>query len=568
MPSPDDEASSLLVSPASGTTLLVLVQITSKIFTFTANQLILRDLPPAFLGVAAQLDLYSITLLFFSRESIRLAIQRQPLVGSVSSVSISHGKDAIDSKSSATKQPRTRGLESQSVVNMSYLSLGMGLLFAVLLGTSYIHLASEEVSQTPSYHQSVNIITIASLIELAGEPCFNVMQRYMLYKQRALVEMSAAFIKSLVTCFIFLWAAFYNVTVGVLPFALGHLSYACVLLCGYVIAIRKVPGHQAFSLLPTTLQSRDRHSCVANRFPWSMISLAASVFLQSIVKHLLTQGDSMILATMTSLEDQGIYSLASNYGGLVARVLFQPIEESGRAIFSSLLHGNCLEKRRTENISLAKTHLADILRAYSMIAVVAFPLGPALVPLVLDFLGGRSWASPTVSSLLSLYCLYIPFLAFNGISEAFVSSAASPSEVRKQALWMGVFSACYVSAAYVFLVVGDLGAQGMVYANIVNMAVRTIWSFSFIRSFLQRCTLALRPSELLPRPQTLLAGIMISITLVRKGAYGLNSGDISGTLMYTAIYITIVLFVERKYFLAQCIKAKEILRSRGKYKRS
>ncbi|PYH84947.1 Rft-1-domain-containing protein [Aspergillus uvarum CBS 121591] len=538
MSSPDDEASSLLVSPASGTTLLVLVQLTSKIFTFTANQLILRGLPPAFLGIAAQLDLYSITLLFFSRESIRLAIQRQPLVASVSSVSNSHGKDAIGSKSSATKQPRTWGLESQSVVNMSYLSLGMGLLFAVILGTSYIHLASDEVSQTPSYHQSVKIITIASLIELAGEPCFNVMQRYMLYKQRALVEMSAAFIKSLVTCFIFLWAASYNITVGVLPFALGHLSYACVLLCGYVIAIRKVPGHQDFSLLPTRLH--DRHSYVVNRFPWSMISLAASVFLQSIVKHLLTQGDSMILATMTSLEDQGIYALASNYGGLMARILFQPIEESGRAIFSSLLHSNCLEKRRTGNISLAKTHLADILRAYSMIAVVAFPLGPALVPLVLDFLGGRSWASPTVSSLLSLYCLYIPFLAFNGISEAFVSSAASPLEVRKQALWMGVFSACYVSAAYVFLVVGDLGAQGMVYANIVNMAVRSIWSFSFIRSFLQRCTLALRPSELLPRPQTLLAGIMISTTLMRKGAYGLNSGDISGTLMYSAIYIIIV----------------------------
>ncbi|RAH45985.1 Rft-1-domain-containing protein [Aspergillus brunneoviolaceus CBS 621.78] len=541
MPSPDDEASSLLWSPASGTTLLVLVQLTSKIFTFTANQLILRDLPPAFLGVAAQLDLYSITLLFFSRESIRLAIQRQPLVTSVSSDSSSHGKAAIDNKFSATKQPRTQEVESQSVVNMSYLSLGMGLLFAMILGTSYIRLASDEVSQTPSYHQSVKIITIASLIELASEPCFNVMQRYMLYRQRALVEMSAAFMKSLVTCFVFLWAAYYNITVGVLPFALGHLSYACALLCGYFIAIRKMARHPDFSLLLTRLQTpSDRHIYVANKFPWPMISLAASVFLQSIVKHLLTQGDSMILATMTSLEDQGIYALASNYGGLVARILFQPIEESSRAIFSSLLHSNYLEKRRTGNVSRAKTHLADILRAYSLVAAVAFPLGPALVPLVLDFLGGRSWASPTVSSLLSLYCLYIPFLAFNGISEAFVSSAASPSEVRKQALWMGVFSTCYVSAAYVFLVVGDLGAQGMVYANIVNMAVRTIWSFLFIRSFLQRCTLALRPSEFLPRPQTFLAGIMISTAFMRNGSYKVNSRDFSGTLIYSAIYIIFV----------------------------
>ncbi|PYH47709.1 Rft-1-domain-containing protein [Aspergillus saccharolyticus JOP 1030-1] len=540
MSPPDAEASTVPTSTASVTTLLVLVQLISKVLTFAANQLILRDLPPATLGVATQLELYLITILFFSRESIRLSIQRQPLVVSIPSATVRYDIDAIDNKPDASRQPSTQEVESQTVVNMSYLSLGMGFLFAAILGASYFHFASDEVSQTSSYHRSVIIITIASLLELASEPFFNVIQRFFLYKRRALVEMSAAFIKSLVTCSIYMCGPFGNKScIDVLPFALGHLSYACTLLGGFFVATRKVPSEQSFSLLPTRFQSI-HHGYLMNIFPWSMISLAASVFLQSIVKHLLTQGDSMILAAMTSLEDQGIYALASNYGGLVARIVFQPIEESSRSFFSSLLHSSGPENQRAKNLGLAKKHLAEILRAYGIIAAVAFPLGPALVPLVLDFIGGRSWASTKVNSLLSLYCLYIPFLAFNGISEAFVSSAASPSEVRKQALWMGGFSACFVSAAYLFLVVCDLGAQGMIYANIVNMAIRTTWSFSFIRSFLQRRALTIELHELLPKPQTFLAGIVTSTLLMKRGSYRLNSGNIVGTVMYSALYIMIV----------------------------
>ncbi|RAL15016.1 nuclear division Rft1 protein [Aspergillus homomorphus CBS 101889] len=565
----DDEARIVLASPISGTTLLVLVQLTSKVFTFTANQVILRDLPPAILGVATQLELYYITLLYFSRESIRLAIQRKSLVVAAPSVASDDGNNATVKESGITRQSITQELESQVVVNMSYLSFGMGLMFAVVLSTSYIHLASDEVSRTPFHHQSVVITTIASLLELASEPCFNVLQMHTLYRKRALVEMSAAFMKSLVTCFISMRAVCYNTNVGVMAFALGHLSYACTLLCGYVIATRKISRHLNFSLLLTRLQLSNRHGYLGNRFPWSMVSLAASVFLQSIVKHLLTQGDSMILATLTSLEDQGIYALASNYGGLVARILFQPIEESSRAVFSSLLHSNSLGKRHTENIYLAKMHLAEIIRAYSMISAVAFPLGPALVPLVLNVLGGRRWASPKVCGLLSLYCLYIPFLAFNGISEAFVSSAASPSEVRKQALWMGAFSACFVSAAYIFLVAGNLGARGVVYANIVNMTVRTIWSIAFIRSFLHRCKIAMKPSEMLPRPLTFVTAILTSTVLMTKGAYGLETENILGTVTYSAIHFIIVSYVERKYLAAQYTRASKMMTfKQGKYKRN
>ncbi|PYH68743.1 Rft-1-domain-containing protein [Aspergillus vadensis CBS 113365] len=477
----------MLASSASGTTMMIIVQLASRIFTFTANQLVLRSLPPAIMGVASQLELYFISILFFSRESIRMAIQRQPL--QLKPLTMYSHKDS-------------------TVVNMSYLSLALGFLFALAFAASYVQLASREVSELPYYYASVIITSIASLMELSTEPFFTVVQQYMLHRQRAVVEMSAAFVKSLTTCLACAWASRAGHSIGVLPFSIGYLCYSSTLICGYMLALSGVTDAQKFSMLPTKIKSRDTSEYFMGRFSWPMIGLSTNVFFQSVIKHLLTQGDSMMLATMTSLEDQGIYALASNYGGLLARVLFQPIEESSRTLFSSLLNSG------------GSGHLR-----------------------------GRIWASPKISSLLSLYCYYIPFLAFNGISEAFVSSAANSAELRRQAVWMGVFSACFASAAYLFLKVGALGAHGMVYANIVNMAVRIVWSFSFIRTFMSRHGSGMAIAEFSPRPLTCIASITMSIVLTSKGLYALDVYNTTDALILGAMYILLV-YVSQSYLHA------------------
>jgi len=220
----------------------------------------------------------------------------------------------------------------------------------------------------------------------------------------------------------------------------------------------------------------------------------------------------MMLAAMSSLEDQGIYSLASNYGGLIARIIFQPLEESSRNLFSLLLSHDDSTKRTTVQLRSAKTQLVNILKAYQILSVLILPIGPVIVPTVLTIIGGSRWASPKVSDLLSLYCYYIPFLAFNGITEAFVSSAADPREIRVQTVWMGAFSACYALAAYFFLEVWSLGAYGLVLANIVNMAVRTLWSYRFIRSFLVKNGDGLSTAEVCIAPTS------YALTAVATGA--------------------------------------------------
>ncbi|GAQ06948.1 oligosaccharide translocation protein RFT1 [Aspergillus lentulus] len=544
-----------LASSVSGTTLLVMIQVVSRMFTFVANQLVLRNLSPATLGAATQLELFMVTILYFSREAIRSAIQRQPL----DSPSLPDISKEEKSRLACDKEMEAQSMATQSIVNMSYLSLGIGIALSILLGTSYTQFAAEQVAQISFYRGSVAIVCLASILELCTEPFFAVVHRYMLYKTRATVEMAAAFVRSLTTCGLFIWASWNGNNVGILPFALGHLSYALVLLCGYCTALSNAASRWHFSFLLSRIRTRyvevipieynsaiitgprDKSVYVRGMFSSQLVSLSANLFFQSVVKHLLTQGDTMILAAMSSLEDQGIYFLASNYGGLIARVLFQPIEESSRTLFSSLLGLSDSNGEKSSNIEAAKMHLTDVMRAYGILSALIFPLNPVIIKQMLHLLGGTAWAGFEVYRLLSLYCFYIPFLAFNGITEAFVSSAANGSELRSQAGWMGVFSACFALAAYLFLRVGDLGARGLVYANIVNMTVRILWSLNFIREYMHNHDNDMTLTEFGLNPHTYTAGfLMTTITILRPELFHSDSHGLIQAVGFCASYAILV----------------------------
>ncbi|KAL5332162.1 Rft protein-domain-containing protein [Aspergillus crustosus] len=550
------EPNNMLVPAVSGTAMLICVQLASRLFIFASNQMILRSLSPSTLGIAAQVDLFLISIIYFSRESIRAAIQRQP-VQSSSATSITLQDTVSSSDKSKTE---TQATSSQSIVNMSYLSIVMGFVVSLTSVALYLHFVSIEVSETAYYRASVAVTAAAALIELGSEPFFAVLQHYMLYSKRAAVEISAAFFKNLITSGVSMWAAWGGHSLGALPFALGHLSYSLILFGGYYLAAIYQSSSWHFSLLPLPIKPSDKSAYFADRFPRHLLSLSANVFIQSVVKHLLTQGDSLILAAMTNLQDQGIYSLASNYGGLLARILLQPIEESSRNIFSSLLSSR-EGRSRDANIGTAKALLLNIMRAYMVMLVLIIPLGPTLAPSVLHFLGGPRWTAPEVSDLLALYCYYVPFLAFNGICEAFVSSTASPAQLRKQAAWMALFSALFVLTAYIFLSIGGLGARGLVYANIVNMSARIIWSFSFIKQYLHQNKFDLELQEFALRPQTYTAGAIVT-ALLSVSKSNVEPYMASKPFIIGAFYVLIVLYCEREHIMTHYDKIYRFMKAK------
>jgi oligosaccharide translocation protein RFT1 len=195
------------------------------------------------------------------------------------------------------------------------------------------------------------------------------------------------------------------------------------------------------------------------------------------------------MATLGSLSDLGSYTLASNYGGLIARMLFQPIEESTRNLFAQLCSSSestSVQKESKSGIQEARSLLVFILRLYSIIGAVAFSIGPALAPVLLRLVAGNKWADTEASTVLAVYCYYIPLLAVNGVTEGFVASVASETELVTQSMFMGVCFAIFASLAYTLVKTLGLGAVGLVYANSVNMLLRIAFNQWFNGRFFRK----------------------------------------------------------------------------------
>lgn len=162
-------------------------------------------------------------------------------------------------------------------------------------------------------------------------------------------------------------------------------------------------------------------------------------------------------------------------------MLFQPIEESSRNLFSRLCSSSGSEKPARGNVRQARVILQTIVHLYGLISLAACALGPTLAPLLLRVVAGARWAdNAAATQTLACYCYYVPLLALNGVAEAFVASVATERDLHRQSVWMGAFFAGFAAAAYLFLGVLGLGAQGLVWANCVNMGLRIVWAGGFV----------------------------------------------------------------------------------------
>jgi oligosaccharide translocation protein RFT1 len=504
-------------SSSGGATLLIGLQVGTRALTFIVNQLLLRYLSPDIFGISIQLEIYLISVLFFARESLRVATQRQ------NSKSGGSSHDGVRSVPEGHVNEETPAGKTQTIVNLAYIPIYLGCAFSTLLAWLYLKSVHGSVVQTTPYLRvALKIYGMAAICELLSEPCFVVIQHRSMYKIRAKTEAISTLARCLVTCAIAIWASHTDHDLGVLPFALGQAVYALTLTTVYYLSLRDVAAQHGFSLRIKPIfsklvhsfihvthkadSSRDNSAFVLSYFSRPLLILGASIFVQSILKHILTQGDTILIATLATPAVQGTYALANNYGGLLARLILQPIEESSRNFFGRLL--STVDGKPAQSlVSKAEDNLTRLLRSYIIFSVAIVSVGPPIAPLLLKIVAGSRWTNSGAGDVLAAYCFYIPFLAVNGITEAFVSSVATESEVYRQSLWMLAFSAGFASAAYVFLGVLHLGARGLVWANVLNMTFRIIWSTSFIQTFLRRNGSGLKFTELLPSPLTLAVSV-------------------------------------------------------------
>jgi hypothetical protein len=532
-------SNTILSASAKGATFLILLQIGSRALTFAVNQVLLRFLSPELLGVSAQLELFSISVLYFARESLRVALQRQ-------------------------------AQSIQAVINLSYLSVLGGI--PLIYGLAHIWLRSE-TPNVPFFSQALSLYCLATFIELLTEPAFAAVQQKFVYKVRASAESAATLLRCLGTCGSAIWASRAGIDIGVLPFAIGQLGYALALLTVYTYKMWPIAKGEHFSLLPKKVPSTKETPAVFNLIPTPLLRLTSSLTVQSTLKYILTQGDSLLITTLASLSDQGAYALASNYGGLIARMLFQPIEESSRNLFAKL----CAEpeppkqekekknnvstspgQARNANLHQASRTLTTILHLYTTLSLFFATILPTLFPLLLTLLAGSKWSSTSASAVLSTYSYYIPFLAINGVTEAFVAAVATPKDLHTQSLSMGVFFALFAGSAWLFVERLGWGGSGVVAANAVNMGLRIVWNVWFIGGWFGKRGISWTIGDCLPSGLSVAgAVVMPSLMGFRFGERYLARYGVFGELVRVGavggVYVVYVLVCERR-FLMECYR--------------
>ena len=246
---------------SSGATILVGLQVGSRALTFLVNQILLRYLSPELLGISTQLEVYSISVLFFARESLRVAIQRQTDGGDdqddYKKTDGDKKADKVDKVPEGHVSARTAAGKTQALVNLSYISIALGVLFAVVLGWTYTHYTYDPVTlAVPYFTESLELYAIAAVWELLSEPFFVVVQQKSQFKIRARAESIATLLRCFATCGSAAYASQSGLDIGVLPFALGQGAYAISLSLVYYISTWGTDDDGGFSFLPTSIYSK------------------------------------------------------------------------------------------------------------------------------------------------------------------------------------------------------------------------------------------------------------------------------------------------------------------------
>ena len=511
-------SSNLLASSAKGASLLILLQIASRGLTFIVNQVLLRYLAPELLGISSQLDLYAVSILYFSRESVRVALQRSGGIG--------NGEDKAES---TEKLEERKSKQIQEIVNFSYIPLVLGIILSFILGFLYLfYQADHTIRSSPFFLSTFLIYNISTLLELATEPYHALAQKRLLYGVRASAEGAGAFAKCLLTCVSVVWAARNGYNLGALPFAFGQLGLAVSLLLVYAFKLQSTVGTSTVTVLNPNKILQLQFPYL--RFPPTWLPPVYGLYKQGILKQMLTNGDSYLMALFTPLAVQGSYALAANYGGLVARIVLQPIEESSRSFWGRCLATLSEEQKQADSqnrgedkragsteqhkdnsskgqrpttsaqtssskmtsgpLNQSLNYLTTLLHTYTLLSLLVLPLLPPLIPHLLFLVAGSRWSSdPTAPSVLSAYAYYLPLLAVNGLLEAFISSVASPKDLDVQNRVMVGSSIAFIAAGWGCLQWREgagMGARGLVVANAVAMMPRIVWGIRYARRWFRR----------------------------------------------------------------------------------
>ncbi len=394
-----------------------------RLISFGCTQISLRWVDPTILGQASiQLELLYSMINFVCREGFRLSLMRP-----------------------------------SSDWNIAYLTIPTTALFAVLAGSQHVHYNAGP--ENDAFRRAGLFYCCASFIESLAEPLVLHALRQLQVSVKASAEGLATVAK---TFALVVLLTLFKSQPQVLAFG-----------CAQIVSAVVYTSYLYYKLAP-----------VITRPQWKALDrqtlYMTMVFtIQGFFKHLLTEGDRITLIALSGSYDQGVYAMGNAYGGLAARVLLQPIEENARLLWSQQ---HVVPSKSPQQDELRKSYCL-VVKLVLYLGFICSTLAVHYTALLLQLVGGARWSdNPQASSILSAFCIYTAFLAWNGSTEAFVYGVA------EKASDMGRLGVAHTVVAGVFalivpVAVSKYGTIGLVAANCLSMMLRSLYSLHFATRF-------------------------------------------------------------------------------------
>jgi oligosaccharide translocation protein RFT1 len=171
-------------------------------------------------------------------------------------------------------------------------------------------------------------------------------------------------------------------------------------------------------------------------------------------------------------------------GSLVARIVFQPIEESSRVFFSKSLSVPLSSGEKEDKVlKTAIGLLSTILLLFTHFLLLLVTFGPPYMTLATSLVLPPRYLQTSAPSILRAYRFYLPAMAYNGILEAFFASVCTPADLRSQSRMMVAASISLVATALGGSRLFGMGDTALVWANTVSMAVRALYAWRFVQRY-------------------------------------------------------------------------------------
>lgn len=183
-------------------------------------------------------------------------------------------------------------------------------------------------------------------------------------------------------------------------------------------------------------------------------------------------------------------------GSLVARILFQPLEESSRLYYSRKLGTTVTtdltpdsQKRSNPSASSEACRrsfglLEKLLKLQIYLSLIFLCFCPFYTtPLLYHLLRGSSWMKTSAPALLRDYLFLLPLLGLNGILEAFVQAVADPKQLGRMSTALLIWSTIYCATVYVAVTGFNMREEALILANGVSMSCRILYSLNYIKRY-------------------------------------------------------------------------------------